>query len=338
MCDRQGWRLAIGLLYACVLLFGRVGAADSQGAQSCAYQNGIPTLAVCRQNSTPAPIITGLGGNQIVRASCLGVLTYAIASLYSYDSLGCHAPNTTLPAAGHHLKYLGDEAAYLPPNWRRLLTRDSNARGGLYCDTDSNLLILAFTGSLSPSLRSAAVDDWSANVLEHLGERPLQYQFAEDVADVVQQRWTLGSFDKACGKRRPKFVLTGHSKGGGQATYAAEKIKLGGVVFNSDIVNPVIADDELLKPDASRSERLALSLAACRGLFSKRAISYINYLSSGAIKDIRMTNDPLTRFLFSRCGDNLPHADIEWLSDSSTCSSDGHAMETVFRELTSCAK
>jgi hypothetical protein len=331
--------LAIGLLCACMLLFGGVGAAQSQGAQSCPYLNGIPTLAVCGQNPTPTPIITGLGGSQIVRTSCVGALTYAIVSLYSYDPLGCHAPNSNLPAAGHHLKYLGDAAAYLPPNWRRLLTKDSNARGGLYCDTDSNFLILAFTGSVSPSLllrlNSAAIDDWSANVLEHLGERPLQYQFAEDVADAIQQRW---AFDKACGKGRPKLTLAGHSKGGGQAIYAAEKIKLGAVVFNSDIVNPVIADDELLKPDASQSERVALSLAACRGLYTKRMIQYINYLSSGAVKDIRMTNDPLTRFLFKRCADNLPHAAIEWLSDSSLCSSDGHAMETVFRELTACAK
>jgi hypothetical protein len=299
-------------------------------------------LAVCGQNPTPTPIITGLGGNQIVRTSCLAALTYAIASLYSYAPLGCPAPNAVLPAAGHHLKYLGDAAAYLPPNWRRLLTKDSNARGGLYCDTDSNFLILAFTGSLSPSLvlqlNSAAIDDWSTNVLEHLGERPLQYQFAEDVADLIQQRWNLGAFDKTCGKGRPKLTLTGHSKGGGQATYAAAKIKLSAVVFNSDIVNPVIADDALLKPDASQRERVELSLAACRGLYSKRAIPYINYLSSGVIKDIRMTNDPLTRFLFRRCGDNLPHADIEWLSNSSICSSDGHAMETVFRELTACTK
>jgi hypothetical protein len=269
------------------------------------------------------------------------VLTYAIASLYSYDSLACHASNTTLPAAGHHLKYLGDAAVYLTPNWRRL-TKDSNARGGLYCDTDSNLLILAFTGSLPPSLilkrNSAAIGDWSANVLEHLGERPLQYQFAEDVADAIQQRLNLGVFDKACGKSPPKLVLTGHSKGGGQATYAAAKIRLAAVVFNSDIVNPVIADDELLRPDASESERRALSLHACQGLYTKRMIPYINYMSSGSIKDIRMTNDPLTRYLFKVCADNLPHASIEWLSDSSICSSDGHAMETVLRELTACAK
>jgi hypothetical protein len=329
--------LAIGLLCACMLLFGWVGAADSQGTQSCPNQNGIPSLAVCAQNPRPTPIITGLGGNQIVRTSCLGVLTYAISSLYSYDSPSCHASNATLPAAGHHLKYLGDAAAYLTPNWRRL-TKDSNARGMLYCDTDSNFLILAFTGSLSPSLRSASIADWSANVLQHLGERPLQYQFAEDVADAIQQRWNLGAFDKACGKGRPKLMLTGHSKGGGQATYAAARIKLGAVVFNSDIVNPVIADDELLRPNVSSSERVRLSLDACRGLYTKHVIPYINYMTSGAIKDIRMTNDPLTQFLFERCGDNLPHAAIEWLSNSSMCSSDGHAMETVFRELTACAK
>ena len=32
-----------------------------------------------------------------------------------------------------------------------------------------------------------------------------------------------------------------------------------------------------------------------------------------------MTNDLLTQFLFGACGDNLPHAPIEWISKKSIC-------------------
>ena len=48
-----------------------------------------------------------------------------------------------------------------------------------------------------------------------------------------------------------------------------------------------------------------------------------------------MTNDPIAKYFLPYC--NLPHADIEWLTDTSDCSaSDGHAIATVIRELRAC--
>jgi hypothetical protein len=130
-------------------------------------------------------------------------------------------------------------------------------------------------------------------------------------------RLSLGAFDGQCGEDRPKLMLTGHSKGGGQAQFAAAKIKLDAIVFNSDIVNPVIADDALLTADTPWTDLVAAhSIAACRGEFASRLKSYSDYVRSGRIRDVRMVNDPVGQFFFSRCGNNLPHAPIEWLVDT----------------------
>jgi hypothetical protein len=215
------------------------------------------------------------------------------------------------------------------------------------------VLILAFTGSVSlTAFNQNEIEDWySTNLSQHLGNRPLQYEVSEDITDQVEDRLELGAFDKSCGSSRPKLILTGHSKGGGQAQYAAVKTNSKAVVFNADMVNPVIFSDWMLTPQAPvveqyvRSRRLAQSVSECRqGLSDRDLRAYIAYFRNGALKDVRMVNDPLTKLLSHLCDDNLPHAPIEWLSNTLTCSSDGnaidiagHAIDTVVRELEVCA-
>jgi hypothetical protein len=148
--------------------------------------------------------------------------------------------------------------------------------------------------------------------------------------------------------RQPRLLLTGHSKGGGQAQDAATKQKLEAVVFNSDLVNPIIFSDWMLEPPwylepFIEAIRAFYSLRACvLGDHDDDVQQYIEYFATGRIRDVRMVNDPLTRVLFLACQNNLPHASIEWLSDTLTCSSNGllagHMIDNVARELQACTQ
>ena len=52
------------------------------------------------------------------------------------------------------------------------------------------------------------------------------------------------------------------------------------------------------------------------------------------MKDVRMVNDPLVKWLHDTFGCRLPHANVDWLIDTLSCSADdGHSMETIVREL-----
>ncbi len=74
---------------------------------------------------------------------------------------------------------------------------------------------------------------------------------ASDVADLIKRQWVRGEFDKLCGHgHRPELVLAGHSKGGGQATFAAVHLMLNAVVFNADPINPMIFTDWVFSKDA----------------------------------------------------------------------------------------
>jgi hypothetical protein len=150
--------------------------------------------------------------------------------------------------------------------------------------------------------------------------------------DVLQ-----GQFDNLCGQGRPELVLSGHSQGGGEAQFAAVRNGLKAIVFNSAPVNTVIFSDWTLLPHVSEIARVWNSLWACHGQFAAESARYVDYMRSGNIRDIRMVNDPLTLYLFPICRE-LAHAPFEWLKDNSTCSSDGHGIETVVRELRACGR
>jgi hypothetical protein len=284
---------------------------------------------------------------------CANALIDAIASLYSYDDPACHPANSSVTGVGVQLKFVGDALDYLPPNYRRHLSQETHSRGMLYCHAASNTLILAFTGSSSvtPPLGDLSrigdwIDDWlNTNIAMHIGDRPRQYEFAEDAADEIEKRLSYGGFDGICGSDRPKFVLTGHSKGGGQAQFAAVRISLEAVVFNSDPVNPVIFADWMLTNETTWLERGARTFTMCFGLSSDHDLQrYIAYLENRKIRDVRTVNDPVSKFLLHFC--NPPHAPIEWLVNTLSCSTDGnaieavirgHLIETVVRELQACA-
>jgi hypothetical protein len=169
------------------------------------------------------------------------------------------------------------------------------------------------------------------------GDRTLQYQAAKDVTYLIKKDWSRGDFNGLCGKGHPSFVLSGHSKGGGQAQYAAVKNGLKASVFNAAPVNPSIFSDWTLTPDASLIARRTCGVQACGGSLPADVKIFTDYFATGKIHDVRMVNDPLTIYLFPICGNLLPHAPIEWLLDTLTCSANGHGIETVVRELHACA-
>jgi hypothetical protein len=234
-------------------------------------------------------------------------------------------------------KGLADAINALPPNYKLIVSYYSNFKATLYCDPSANVLVLAFKGSVSLTpFDKNAIDDWIYNnTLQQFGDRTPQYMTAEDIAALIKKDWTHGEFDGVCGNGRPAFVLTGHSKGGGEAQYAGFKTGLRAFVFNAAPVNPAIFSDWVLMPDASLIARRIRAAAACVGWSSADARDYAAYISGGKLRDVRMVNDPLTNYLLPLC--NFPHAPIEWLVNTLTCSGDGHAIETVVRELHACA-
>jgi hypothetical protein len=285
-----------------------------------------------------------LGGTLITQAQCESSINQAIASLYAYDDAGCHRPNSGVTVSGRPLKFVNDAAVYLPPNYA-LEARLGDFHASFYCDTASNLLILAFRGSVSlTQLDRNDIEDWyNTNLLQHLGTRPKQYLVAQDMVWQLKKLWRLGEFDGVCGRGHPSFVLTGHSKGGGQAQFAAARNDAGAIVFNSDPVNELLFSDWLFSPDAP--EILQRMLALGRGVLSLyrcRTDQYegelTRYIRKNRIRDIRMVNDIIAVYLLPHC--NLPHAPIEWLVDTLSCSNGGvttgHSIDTVVRELQAC--
>jgi hypothetical protein len=333
--------LALVLLCALIAVAPSVEKAN---AQACPYKSGLPSTSACKANPTPDSIPSQFSGSRMAASGCANDLNVAVASLYSYDDPSCHPAGSQVAGPGSRsLIFIGDAIDYLPPNWKRIVQKASDFHAGLYCDAAANALILAFRGSISlTAFTPNSIDDWIyTNLLQHLGERPLQYDAAQDVADQIKTLWNAGVFKGKCGSAQPLFFLTGHSKGGGEAQYAAVPEQLGAVVFNSDPVNPVIFTDWAVSPQAPLIARVIRSAMVCRGLSFPALRQYALYFATGKISDVRMVNDPLTKYLFPLCGNYLPHAPIEWLVNTRTCPNDGwltgHQIETVVRELDACA-
>ena len=118
-----------------------------------------------------------LGDAPIRVPNCSNSLVYALASLYSYDNAQCDhiGPND---GSAFALRYVTDATTeYLPPDYAADQPEDK-PRAFVYCDLGSNSLIVAFRGSVTPSLfiitPLVSVDeynDWFAtNLVEFLGK------------------------------------------------------------------------------------------------------------------------------------------------------------------------
>jgi hypothetical protein len=274
---------------------------------------------------------------------CSNAKVGARASLYSYNDPTCPLSSVNfLNLDNLRLKFVTDGANVLPTEYQQMV-KAYDFHASLYCDLGANTLILAFRGSASlTQLDQNDLSDWyDTNFLQHLGARPLQYSAAADTAELIQRH--LADYDNVCGSEAPRFILAGHSKGGGQAQYAAIRRELEAIVFNADLVNPIIFDDWMLYPPALlapiysylRAFRSTLSCAVGQSDIDVQLL--IAYFGTGRIKDIRMVNDPLTKTLFDVCRGNAPHAPINWLVNTLSCSSGGHSIETVVHELKACA-
>jgi len=273
-------------------------------------------------------------------SACRPLEPYAEASLFAYDDVSCSAIGTTVVDG---VEYLGDSAVIIPPRQGKTVTRN-DFYASIYCDLATNTLIVAYRGSTTPSARwtDADTQDWfKTNLLQRLGDPPEQYEYAYDLAYEVNERLDLGAFDNRCGNGRPKFLLTGHSKGGGEAQYAAILTRQKAIVFNSDAPNPLIFSERITDDHDGWFEqmienvlRFFKSKALC-GNPSQNAYSYTRYFQSGAIRDVRSVNDPLVS-LFTTC--RFPHAPFEWVLDRTSCSvSNGHSISALARELHLCA-
>lgn len=339
----------IALFILSVAIISNVDAAHSQPSSNCPYAiNSLPS-PICGANSSPHQISSAIGGSKITSANCATAFSDAVASYYAYDDVACYSGGSTvLPRNGtSYLSFVDDAVSYLPPDYQDL-ARQNGFHATLYCDTRIHSLILAVRGSVSFTsiTTNAGVADWvNTNFLQHLGDRPIQYRAARDIANRIKEELDRGTFDKACGQDRPRLIVTGHSKGGGQAQYTAIRENLMAVVFNSDVVNPLISLDWTASPDASsvwqgteQIRRRYLSAMGClTGQIPSSVQKFVQYYRTGNIRDVRMVNDVLATFILPYC--RLPHADIEWLIDTFDCSEGAivaHMMDTVVHELRAC--
>ena len=313
---------------------------DAKAAPYCPI-TALPSRSGCASDQNSSPIPSGLGGQLIARNACDAVVVASYASLYVYSDASCHQSNDNVVSGA--LTFIGDALDYLGPDEKDKAQR-ANFHGSLYCDVETKTMILAFRGSVSVTELASerGLQDWfQTNFAQQFGKRPSQYEVAADAAWQVYDRLKNSDFFKGrCGTDRPSFVLTGHSKGGGQAQYAAVRNQLDAVVFNAAPVNEAIFSDWILT--SYLPAILALPVAtlrtwlSCHG--SPRDNSFARYFGTGRIRDVRMVNDAIALYLMPVC--SFPHAQIEWIRDSFSCSRGGfltgHYIETVVRELNPC--
>lgn len=324
----MGVQFRATLAYFCAALLIAHWPTGALAAPSCPYPSRLPDKQ-CSHNPRPHSSLAGLGGSVLNSADCSNDVAEALASLYSYNDGACYKYDST---AAHNIKYIDDANNVLPYFERN--DKDHRFEGSVFCNLDSNTLMLSYRGSANiyqPQSQNW-YPDWETNVVAHVGPLPLQYQHAFNAADQTKAKWNDGGFDNVCGHGRPSLILTGHSKGGAEAQLSAVGLELPAIVFNSDWVGK----NHFTMVMQSNSDTITSNKAI--DCFPTDDSFLTHYFQSGAVKDVRMVNDPLVKWLRDTFGCSLPHANIEWLVDTSSCSSDdGHSIETVVRELKACA-
>jgi hypothetical protein len=303
-------------------------------AQICPYLSGPPS-ATCVPNPSRHSIPPAYGGTMMQASGCINVLPEALASLYSYDDASCRQPDSSI---GSDLKFMGDVKDKLL-YFGHKRGDQSHLEGGLFCDLRHNIVLVAFRGSVG--LENVGEKGWRQDWMETnvvatiLGQLPLQYEYAYDAADHVKEIWAEHRFDGLCGPK-PELLLTGHSKGGAEAQLSAVGLELRAVVFNSNLLTPSLFTD-IPSPVTNQSSDEAIN---CTPTMESQVSQYYG---GGYIRDVRMTNDELLNWLHSHYGCRFAHANMEWLTDTTTCrdaggrSIPGHDMTTVLRELRACA-
>jgi pimeloyl-ACP methyl ester carboxylesterase len=108
---------------------------------------------------------------------------------------------------------------------------DGDFQANLYRSKDGTYY-LAFRGTEGPNL-----SDWRCNAEQASGLNAVQYEQAAALSERV--RLAIGT-DK-------RLILTGHSLGGGLATFAAIKNGLNAIVFNPASVHGRVADNSVAK-------------------------------------------------------------------------------------------
>jgi hypothetical protein len=336
-------RFTFLIFFLFIIDFWATGIARGQTDAVCSGAS-LENQSNCRLNLSVDPIPAGLGGSIIDIPGCNSALIFAFSASYSYDERRCsiiNGPeNSTMTVIADALDFL--------PKYYKSKAEEWDFHGTLYCDSLSKTLILAYRGSVPLTAFASVngIEDWyNTNVMQHLGIQPLQYQVAADVAEIVKRNLISGALDGRCGSGRSRLVLTGHSKGGAEAQFAAAQNRLTAIVFNSDVVNPVAFNDWILSPNAPEIfnwaravGRSIQSVIGCsNNVQTSTNANELNYFyNSGDVRDIRLVSDPIAKYFLPYC--HVPHAPIEWLSDTLTCSAnDGHSILNLIRELRECS-
>jgi hypothetical protein len=323
----------LGVVFAC-LLAAALAVEGPATAQTTACRSAAHVAPLCGSRDHHShPIPSRIGGAPLTNGGCAEAMAKVMAAAHAYDDPYCQPVDVinegTLGSG--NLRYIGDALDYLLFH-RQPTAREAGFRGSIFCDERSKEMLLAFPGTQSNPLYQQFYPDLETNVLNHSAQRPLQYEFALEAADQVKVRWASHEFDDTCGSGHPALVLTGHSKGGAEAQFSAVGLVLSAVVFNSDWVALASYFDMPLPKQKTQQQHEDIKC------FPTGNARLREYYESGAIRDIRMVNDPLLDILLLH-GCSYPHSRVEWLADTSTCSADPidpHKIETVLRELQTC--
>ena len=122
----------------CASLLIAYWPGNTRAAPSCPYPGRLPDKQ-CTHNGHPHAILAGLGGGVLNSAGCSNDIAEALASLYSYNDVGCYNQNRT--AAGG-LKYIDDANSALPFFERN--DKGHRFEGSIFCSLNSNQLWRVF--------------------------------------------------------------------------------------------------------------------------------------------------------------------------------------------------
>jgi hypothetical protein len=112
---------------------------------------------------------------------------------------------------------------------------------GIYKNDKTGEIIVAYRGteswgnSIGTKIESA--QDWRANITARLGGVEPQYKAASDLARMVRDQWSKSTPDKT-------ITLTGHSLGGGLASYAGQQQRIKNVYTFNAARNPLSASGQ----------------------------------------------------------------------------------------------
>jgi len=212
----------------------KIQASVSAGVKNANEDAAVKAILSGQKIAPPSngatPSIVSLGSKPINLATAREVQPYSVLSADAYA-------DRTKPGAS----LLG--FTRMSDDWKTTMTKsglpaskisdfsNSDFYAATYINNQKKEIVISFRGSLPPAPNAASVKDWATNIgarfLPADGQiRPIQYEAALTYANTVRQM---------AQRNYPgyKITLTGHSEGGGEASYAGNRLGLDTYTFNS---------------------------------------------------------------------------------------------------------